>query len=68
MAPDLTMERVFGDVGYGYWVTVLKGHEDWLLLYLMKEIFGEETVRFAFAMWLKGKCNPHEFFSYGPTK
>ena len=59
-----TVERIFGDDDYEYWVTVPKEHKDQLLLYLVQEVFGGGTGTSAPTGWLKEKGIPHEFYSY----
>ena len=59
-----SVEPVWGDDEYEYFVRVSKRHKDWLLLNLVKDIFGEEPSSAAFMRWLKEKKIPYEFDSY----
>jgi hypothetical protein len=58
-----SVERVWDDDEYEYFVRVSKRHKDWLLLNLVKEVFGESPSSSAFMRWLKEKKIPYESHS-----
>ena len=59
------VEWFFGDDDYEYWVTVQKGHKEWLQLNLIKDAFADHPKpSSAYMEWLEQKGILYDFSSY----